>query len=143
MHALEMTDMDGDGVKDIVTGSRIGTHGAAGSGVFWIGLRRQGATVNFIPHVMDTVSGIGVQLAVGDIGNDGRPGLLVVNKYGIFAYQRSDVSTQVRMKNPDRLSSGHGKNHPGRDGLGRVSKPSKNGTGMRKANGLIEASKEP
>ncbi len=136
MHAVELTDMDGDGLKDIVTGSRIGTHGPSGTGVYWIGMKRQGASVTFTPHSLDAVSGIGVHLAVGDLGNDGRQGVVVVNKNGIFAYRRSDVVALSSEGKAARAVLGAQKSSNEIDGLGRKFEPAKKGILKVKARGF-------
>ena len=89
LHAVELADMDGDGVLDIVTGKRHWAHGSTGDVdadappvVYWFRTVRSeaGGEVEFVPHLIDDDSGVGVQLVVGDVNGDGLPDLVVGNK---------------------------------------------------------------
>lgn len=92
LHALELVDMDGDGLKDIVTGKRFWSHGRMGDPdrnqaavSYWFRLVRGAAgAVDFVPYRIDDASGVGTQLVVGDINKDGLPDLVVGNKKGTF-----------------------------------------------------------
>lgn len=94
LHALELVDMNGDGVKDILTGKRFWAHGPTGDKepdapavVFWLEVRRDGSgAVNFVPHLIDDDSGVGTQVAGVDLNGDGRPDVIVGNKKGIFVH---------------------------------------------------------
>lgn len=92
-HALELADMNGDGLKDIVTGKRFWAHGPAGdvepdapAVVYWFELKRANGQATFIPHLIDDDSGIGTQVAVADLNGDQRPDVIVANKKGIFLH---------------------------------------------------------
>ncbi len=94
LHAIDLIDMDGDGVKDIVTGKRWWSHGAEGdpdmnpkAWLYWFQTVRYtdahgGISVEFVPHLIDDDSGIGVQIVAGDIDGNGRPDVVVGNKTG-------------------------------------------------------------
>ncbi len=94
LHALELVDMNGDGLLDILTGKRFWAHGPTGDKepdapavVFWLELKR-GANngVTFIPHLIDDNSGVGTQVATARLNADKRPDVIVANKKGIFLH---------------------------------------------------------
>ena len=92
LHAFDLVDMNGDGLKDVVTGKRFWAHGPKGDAepdapavVCWFELRRdkeKGA--EFVPHVIDDNSGVGTQVAAVDLNGDKVPDVIVGNKKGIF-----------------------------------------------------------
>ena len=94
LHAIDLVDMDGDGLKDIVTGKRIWAHGPAGDAepnapavLYWFKLNR-GAdkSVQWLPYQIDGDSGIGTQVVAGDINGDKLPDVVVGNKKGTFVH---------------------------------------------------------
>lgn len=101
-HALELVDIDGDGLADLVTGKRFWAHGPKGDVdpagapvLYWIQLQRRGAGtgspaagVAWVPHRIDDASGVGTQIAVGDLSGDGRPDIVVGNKRGGCVFLR-------------------------------------------------------
>lgn len=95
MHALDLVDMNGDGLMDILTGKRFWSHGPKGdvepdaaAVVFWLELKRdaQGGSARFVPHLIHADSGVGTQVAASDLNGDGRPDVVVGNKKGIFVH---------------------------------------------------------
>ena len=92
-HALDLVDMDQDGLKDIITGKRFWAHGPTGDAepnapavLYWFKLERQGSAVNFVPHLVDDDSGIGTQVMARDMNRDGFPEIIVGNKKGTFVH---------------------------------------------------------
>jgi hypothetical protein len=94
IHAIDLADMDGDGVKDIVTGKRFWSHGRTGDPdrndaavLYWFKLARgAGGSVDFVPHLIDSESGVGTQVVATDINGDSRPDIVVGNKRGTFVH---------------------------------------------------------
>jgi hypothetical protein len=92
LHAIELEDMDGDGLKDIITGKRFWSHGRTGDPdrnnaavIYWFKtVRNADKTVDFIPYLIDDNSGVGTQLVVGDVDKDGLLDTVVGNKKGVF-----------------------------------------------------------
>ncbi|HVY69165.1 MAG TPA: VCBS repeat-containing protein [Verrucomicrobiae bacterium] len=97
MHAVDLADMDGDGVKDIITGKRFWAHGTHGdvepnapAVLYWFKLvRNKDKTVDFVPYLIDNDSGVGTQVLVADINGDKLPDVIVGNKKGTFIHIHS------------------------------------------------------
>ena len=90
-HAMDLIDMNGDGLKDLVTGKRFWAHGPKGDAdsnaakvLWWFELKREGGKGNWIPHLIDDQSGVGTQIVAGDINGDKKPDVVVGNKVGAF-----------------------------------------------------------
>ena len=67
-HAIRLVDINGDGIKDLVTGKRHFAHQGNDPGgkdpamLYWFELRRpQKGKVEFIMHIIDNDSGVGTQ----------------------------------------------------------------------------------
>lgn len=78
LHSVALADMDGDGLKDIVTGKTYWSHHRqspmwdAGAVVYWFKLTRRQGKVDWLPYRIDAESGIGRQLTVADVDRDGQ-----------------------------------------------------------------------
>jgi len=94
LHAVDLVDINGDGLKDIVTGKRFWAHGNHGDAepnapavLYWFELvRNKDKSVNFVPHLIDENSGIGTQVLAADINGDKLPDIVVGNKKGTFVH---------------------------------------------------------
>lgn len=94
LHAIDLVDMDGDGVKDIITGKRFWAHGSGGDPdpngpalLYWFQLvRGKDKSVDFVPHLIDSDSGTGTQVLVVDVNKDKLPDVVVGNKKGVFVH---------------------------------------------------------
>jgi hypothetical protein len=86
--------VDGDGLKDIVTGKCFWAHGPTGAPesnapavLYWFKLvRNADKSVDWVPHLIDDNSGVGRQVGLGDVNGDGRPDIIIGNKKGAFVF---------------------------------------------------------
>lgn len=76
-HSVQLADIDGDGLKDIVTGKTYWSHHRqsplwdAGAVVYWFRLVRGPQGVDWVPYLADGEAGIGRQLVLHDVNGDG------------------------------------------------------------------------
>jgi len=106
-HAAYLADMDGDGIKDIVTGKRYWAHNGhdpderGARVIYWYQTKRDGkGGVDFVPHLVDAESGVGVDVQVGDVNGDKLPDIVVGNKAGVFVLtqERKESTADVTPK---------------------------------------------
>nr|MBA3485009.1 DUF1080 domain-containing protein [Pirellulales bacterium] len=92
LHAVDLVDMDGDGVKDVVTGKRWWAHGTHDPGslepavLYWFKTVREDGKARFVPYQIDDNSGVGTQVVVGDVNGDKLPDVIVGSKKGTFVH---------------------------------------------------------
>lgn len=102
-HAFDVADFNGDGLTDFVVGKRFWAHGPKGDPepnaaavTYWFELKRgvegMPGGVDFVPHLVHDDSGVGTQVAAGDINGDGLPDVIAGNKKG------THIHLQVRKK---------------------------------------------
>ena len=94
-HAMDLVDMDGDGLKDLVTGKRFWAHGPKGDPdpmgtpyLYWFKLTRNGGAAKWTAHQIDDASGVGTQVVAADVDGDKKPDVIVGNKRGAFVFLR-------------------------------------------------------
>jgi hypothetical protein len=92
-HGMAMADINGDGHPDLITGKRYFAHNGKDPGAFeasvlyWFEFK-PGNTPEWIPHLIDDSSGVGLQVVVKDMNNDGMPDIIVCNKNGLFYFEQ-------------------------------------------------------
>jgi putative heme-binding domain-containing protein len=90
MHAVALADVDGDGVKDVITGKRYWAHGGGDPGaqqlpvLYWFRAIRNATGVEFQPRLISKLCGVGTQITIGDATGDGLDDILIGNKLGTF-----------------------------------------------------------
>ena len=106
-HAAYLADIDGDGIKDIVTGKRYWAHNGHDPDerghrvIYWYQTKRNGkGGVDFVPHLVDAESGVGVDVQVGDVNGDKLPDIVVGNKAGVFilTQERKETTADLTPK---------------------------------------------
>jgi hypothetical protein len=91
-HAMRFEDVDGDGVKDIVTGKRFYSHMRAEPGaldpayLFWIKIEKRDGKPTFTSHTIDDDSGVGTQFVAADFDGDGKLDIVSANKKGVHLF---------------------------------------------------------
>lgn len=92
-HALALADVNADGHPDLITGKRYFAHNGKDPGalepavLYWFEYK-PGKTPQWIPHLVDNNSGVGLQVVVQDINKDGRADIIVANKKGVFFFEQ-------------------------------------------------------
>jgi putative membrane-bound dehydrogenase-like protein len=104
LHSVNLADIDGDGLKDIVTGKTYWSHHTqspmwdAGAVVYWFRLvRGDDGSVDWVPYKADGDAGIGRQVIVGDINGDKLPDIVVGGMKGanVLIHRREEVDAET------------------------------------------------
>jgi putative membrane-bound dehydrogenase-like protein len=102
-HAMDCVDIDGDGIKDIVTGKCYFAHNGRDPGahdpavLYWFRTtRHKDGTTELIPYLIDDNSGVGRQISTGDLNGDGKPDIVVGNKKGVFAFIQTETPPETK-----------------------------------------------
>ena len=92
-HSLVMTDINGDGFPDLVTGKRYYAHNGKDPGghepavLYWFELK-PGRPPTWIPHKIDDESGVGLIPVVTDINGDGLADIITAGKKGVYIFEQ-------------------------------------------------------
>lgn len=94
-HALTLADIDGDGRLDFVTGKRYFAHQGKDPGgldepvLYWFRNTKTEEGIDFVPHLIDRNSGVGVDVIAADLNSDDRPDIITANKKGLTIHLQS------------------------------------------------------
>jgi len=116
LHSLDLIDIDGDGLKDIVTGKRFWAHGSQGdvepnalAVLYWFKLTRPAkGEAEFIPNLIDSDSGVGTQVIAGNITSKQYPDIVVGNKKGVFVFAHQ-IKNAADSERPTTKAAGSSK----------------------------------
>lgn len=92
LHAVDIGDINGDGIADIVTGKRWWAHATGDEGshmpatLVWLETQRSAGRVRFVPHVIDNSSGVGTQVMIADVNGDKLLDIVSGNKRGAYLF---------------------------------------------------------
>lgn len=97
LHAMASADVNGDGLRDVITGKRHYAHPASNAAsadpengeapvLYWFELSRDGGEATFTPHLIDDDSGVGCVFVAQDLNGDDKVDIFTSNKRGTFLF---------------------------------------------------------
>ncbi len=94
LHALVASDLNGDGLLDLIAGKRYYAHPSSNPDpgtedppvLYWFELNRDGGEPQFIPHLIHEDSGAGCNFVARDFTGDGKVDVFTTNKRGTFLH---------------------------------------------------------
>jgi hypothetical protein len=92
-HCLALEDINGDGNPDLITGKRYYAHNGGDPGgheaavLYWFEFV-PGKNPKWIPHLIDSNSGVGLSIVVMDINKDKKKDIIISNKKGVFFFEQ-------------------------------------------------------
>lgn len=92
LHAVDIGDINRDGVPDIVTGKRWWAHAVGDEGshmpasLVWLETVHSAGRIHFVPHVIDNSSGVGTQVMAADVNGDQLLDIVSGNKRGAYVF---------------------------------------------------------
>jgi hypothetical protein len=94
-HGVALTDMNADGLPDLITGKRYFAHQGKDPGglepavIYWFELQRDtNNQPTWTKHLIDDNSGAGLQVVTEDMNGDDKPDIVIANKKGIFYFEQ-------------------------------------------------------
>jgi hypothetical protein len=113
-HSVNLADVDGDGLADIITGKTYWSHHQqspmwdAGAVVYWFRLARTQTGIDWIPQLATPDTGIGRQLIIADINRDQLPDILVGGMKGahLLTHRQKTVTKDQWLKSQPKPYTG-------------------------------------
>lgn len=92
-HGMALVDLNRDGNPDLVTGKRFWAHNGSDPGekepavLYWFEYK-PGKQPQWIPHLIDNDSGVGLHVVTAKMNKDKLPDIVIGNKKGIFVFEQ-------------------------------------------------------
>ncbi len=92
-HGMGLADINRDGHPDLITGKRFWAHNGNDPGerepsvIYWFEYH-PGKQPTWIPHLIDSESGVGLHVEIEDMNKDKLPDIIVSNKKGVFVFEQ-------------------------------------------------------